>query len=223
MKDPEDNYKLIIDPDTAGNIKRIFTDYVKHSNTRKIADDLNRGKILSPSAYYYKLTKKTYGLKEPSKIMWNSNSIKRILHNQTYRGKMIQGTRTTPSFKSKKVILKHPSEWIIVEGTHEAIIDDALWYAAEEMHTSPRKRAYHHKKKSKHYFFKGIIYCQECGAILVGSVRHGRKDYRCSTYNTGGSSACSTHSIREDYLIDAVREDMKRRADRTGSETETTS
>ena len=45
---------------------------------------------------------------------------------------MIQVTRTTPSFKSKKVILKHPSEWIIVEGTHKAIIDDVLWYAAEE-------------------------------------------------------------------------------------------
>lgn len=209
MKDPEDKYKLVIDPEPARIIKRIFNDYVKHGNARKIAEDLNRDKVLSPAAYYYKLTKKAYGQKEPSKILWNSNSITRILHNQIYRGNMVSGTRTTPSFKSKKIILKHPSEWIIVEGTHEALIDDALWYAAEEMHTSPRKRAYHHKKRSKKYLFKGIIFCKECGARLVGSIRHGRKDYRCSTYNTGGNTACTTHSIREDYLINAVREDLK--------------
>lgn len=35
---------------------------------------------------------------------------------------MIQGKRTTPNYKTKTVVTKAESEWLRVEGTHEAII-----------------------------------------------------------------------------------------------------
>lgn len=46
----------------------------------------------------------------------------RILTNELYTGVLIQGRRTTPNYKVKKVIIKDKSEWSRIENAHEAII-----------------------------------------------------------------------------------------------------
>ena len=53
---------------------------------------------------------------------WSATTIIRILQDETYTGTLVQGKQTTPHFKLKEREDKPSSEWIRVEGTHEAII-----------------------------------------------------------------------------------------------------
>ena len=50
-----------------------------------------------------------------------------MLSNQMYIGNMVQGRYGSVSYKSKKNKPKPKEEWVIVEGTHEPIIDRGLW------------------------------------------------------------------------------------------------
>ena len=50
-----------------------------------------------------------------------------MLTNEIYIGNMVQGKYGSVSYKTKKNKPRPKSQWYIVEGTHEAIIDRELW------------------------------------------------------------------------------------------------
>ena len=81
--------------------------------------------ILNPTEY--KLNK---GLKCNNKLQfdgvkaeWSTRTIRRMLKNEMYIGNMVQRTCQKVSYKIKKNISLPESQHIVVEGTHEAIID----------------------------------------------------------------------------------------------------
>ena len=65
------------------------------------------------------------GYADKENCKWSATTIIRILSDEIYTGTMVQGKRTTPHFKLKELETKPTSEWVRVEGTHEAIIDKA--------------------------------------------------------------------------------------------------
>ena len=50
-----------------------------------------------------------------------------MLINEIYIGNMVQGKYGSVSYKTKQNKPRPKSEWYIVEGTHEPIIDRELW------------------------------------------------------------------------------------------------
>lgn len=46
-----------------------------------------------------------------------------MLHNQTYAGNLVQGRHKKISYKTEKTMWLPKSQWIVVENTHEPIID----------------------------------------------------------------------------------------------------
>ena len=80
---------------------------------------------------------------------WHATSIKTMLDNPTYLGKIVSGRRTTRSFKDKQIIKQPEENWIVVENTHEAIIDQRTWDLAHEKLQS-RKRSDNHGAKLVH-------------------------------------------------------------------------
>ena len=56
-----------------------------------------------------------------------------MLNNETYIGNMTQGRRKRINYKIKKEIRTPKESWIIVENTHEPIIDKNVFYAVQDL------------------------------------------------------------------------------------------
>lgn len=121
-----ENHELLIDTPAANVVKEIFDFYSTGLSMAKIANLLTEKKILTPSEY-----KKACGLlfKSPhASSSWSVSTIKRILHDETYIGTLVQGRVSKLSYKSNYMKPMPKEEWIRVENHHEAIIDKTLFY-----------------------------------------------------------------------------------------------
>ena len=54
---------------------------------------------------------------------WTISSVKKILKNRMYTGDMVQSVQTKVNYKSKKKKTLPKSNWDIVPGTHEPLVD----------------------------------------------------------------------------------------------------
>ena len=131
QKSPMDKYQLIEDEKTSNIVKRIFSLFSSGESARHIATILNEEGILSPRAYYYR----SIGKENPNPSesnTWCSSSVMQLMKNPVYIGNMVQGKRRVTSFKTKQREMTPKDEWIIVEDTHEALIDAETWEKVQE-------------------------------------------------------------------------------------------
>jgi len=135
---------------------------------------------------------------------------------------MAQGKREVVSFKTKKVRLIDPEDWIIVENTHEAIIPRELW---DRVHRRLRESYCVRETKTEQIgLFAGILKCSDCGSPLafmrkkLKTVEKGV--YRCSRYNNNGGKACTPHYIDEADVSAFVVNDIRQHAQLAASERE---
>lgn len=164
-KDPDDFHHLIIDEEVAENVRYIFRRYIEIENSLQIAKELSRNNVLTPLAYKQS---KGFNIKVPNKQInpevWRSETIRRILTNETYLGHLIQGTRQTISYKNHKIVPKNKEQWIKVENTHEPIITQKEFEAVQEI----MAKKYKHQPRVEAYkLFAGKIFCGSCGAAMA--------------------------------------------------------
>ncbi|MBP3445438.1 MAG: recombinase family protein [Bacilli bacterium] len=159
--DKNNNNKLVVDLDAAIIVKEIYNLYLKGLGYTSIAKYLNNKDIPSPSLYKYQRGSKLNVVSSlpRDKIKWNPNAIKNILSNELYIGNLIQGKRTTISYKNHKIKNKDKKEWICTKGAHEAIIDKEIF---NKVQTQMRKRNRISINTGKVHLFSGKIFCSEC-------------------------------------------------------------
>ncbi len=137
-KDKNDKHKLIIDENTAPIVKKIYNMYIEGMGYKKIADSLTNNRVDTPSFY-----KKSLGIDKihnnSIKNVWSENTIAKILKNQTYTGRVVQGREKKLSYKSKKVILLPSNEWIISKKVNPEIIDDITFERVQKIIMTKRK------------------------------------------------------------------------------------
>jgi len=206
MKSPQDKHVLIVDEDAALVVRRIFDEIDSGENGRSLAEKLNREGVLSPKAYWYSVRGRANPLDQSD--TWGSATILNILRNEVYLGRLCQGKRENVSFKSKKKRVKDPSEWIVVEGTHEGIISQELWDSVHTRLDKDHPKSFASRVGRPKALFSGLVRCSDCGATMAASPR-GRKGsekiyYQCSRYMNNGKGTCSPHAIREDLLEEIV-------------------
>ena len=134
QKDPNDNNHLIIDPEAAEVVKRIFAMYLAGYGTTYIARQLNEEGVPSPTRY-----KHEHGLhyKRPERCrdedLWGKSTIYRMLKSRTYQGDLEQGRHKKISYKSRKTVWLPQSQWIVVPNTHEPIIDPETFARVQQL------------------------------------------------------------------------------------------
>lgn len=199
-KDPNNKNHLIIDEYAAGVVKDIFKWTIDGMSPGRIADRLDERGILSPMEY-----KKSQGskfrseFKTSKRAKWSYVAIRRILENEVYTGVMIQGKRTTPNYKTKKMVYKPKNEWDRVESTHDAIILRAQFDLVQQILQEDTRVG----KEEVVHPYCGRIFCGDCGEPMVRKISNaGGKQYVyyvCKA-NKMDRHVCSSHSIREDVL-----------------------
>ena len=207
MRDPKDKGHLIIDPNTAQYVKLIFELRSNDIGISEIATRLTKLRAPTPSSYKNKIistiTKEEY--------VWSIHSVKKILENRMYTGDMVQHTQTKISYKSKKKIKLDQSLWVIVENTHEPLVDKEIFRIIN------KKRDNHNRKVEVKTnrpirLLEGLIYCKECGNRLgvIYRKNHNYWTINCNRYARDPiREKCKTHFFPYDNFEEEVLEQLK--------------
>lgn len=214
-KDPLDHNHLVIDEYAANVVRKIFKLYIEGYGKAKIGSILSAEGILIPTLYKRNVLGENFhnATALDTTALWSYQTIHTILNNETYLGHLIQNKVNSLSYKDKKRKRLPRDKWIIVENTHEAIIDKETFELVQKLQKS-RTRSVNATEPNG--LFSGIIFCADCKHAMARKyARHGEKGfigYVCKSYKTQGKMFCESHSIDIDDLEEAVLMSMKAEA-----------
>lgn len=194
-KDADGN--LIIDPEQAETVKRIYQEYLLGYSMDKIAAGLEADGILTGAG----------------KSKWWTSTINKILRNEKYIGDaLLQKTYTTDFLSKTRIKNNGTVPQYYVEGNHKAIIPKEIFLQVQEelvrrrvVHTSAngRKRSY-----SSNHCFSMLIYCGECNEMFrrIHWNNRGCKSivWRCESRLQNTSVACRAKTVSEEALQGVV-------------------
>ena len=199
---PTEKNKIVVDEEAAVVVRRIFAMALDGISCRKIAAKLNEEGVPTPAAYA--------GLKVPNPGpytgLWSSERISEMLQNETYIGNMVQGRTVKISYKSRKCLKQDRENWVVVEGTHEPLVDNETFQKVRMLVNSRR----HTRSRTYDFLLKGLIFCHECGYPLAVLNRKNAAGedvlyFVCRTYQRfTKAGVCTCHSIKEKTVTDAV-------------------
>lgn len=209
-KSPVNKNKLVIDDYAADVVRRIFSLYIQGYGKQRIAKLLNAEGILCP-AEYKKVNGENYKNcnRLESTTYWSYSTINSILHREMYVGNMVQGTKHQRMRGKQKKMPKE--DWIIVENTHEPIIDKETWEKAQSL---LKKRTRELDLETNKNIFAGFVKCGDCGRAMTKNMwrrADGSKTYSlyCGTYKRNGKQYCTPHTLPMAVLEDIVLGDLK--------------
>lgn len=213
-KAPADKNRLVVDVYAAEVVRRIFELYIRGCGKLRIAAILNGEGIVCPSEYK-KINGENYrnAHRLDSTSYWTYSTINRILQNEMYIGNMVQG-RKHQQMRSRARTADR-GEWIVVQGTHEAIIDKDTWEKTQEL---LKRRTRNVDLQKSTAVFAGFLKCGDCGRALVkkayAAEHNGKKNvsgitYYCGTYVRSGRQYCTPHKIGYETLEKIILDDLR--------------
>lgn len=190
-----DYFNLEINQAEAAVIRQIYEWYTKEGyGAAKISNKLNER-----------------GLKTKRNCRWSQNAICRILTNELYIGKIINGKQEVADFLTGRRSNKDEMDWMVVERPDLQIIEPEVYEKAQQILQS-RNKAFHtkHERQSNKYLFSTLIKCKECGWSFRRTVRTYKNTYVrwvCSGHNGRGADSCSNAvTVDEEELVQALQE-----------------
>ena len=218
MRDPDDNGHLIIDPETAPIIRRIFDLALDGFGNMKICKVLMEERI--------PITRMQTGTDcDVNYYAWSGSRISTILRNPFYKGAHVVCKTHQKGIRSNTYNIIPREQREVIEDCHEAIIPKAEWDKVQQLID---RRPPIMKGNSCPYYniFHGIVYCATCGkSMQVRYEKVGRTDkdrrtgkerepidkayYICQTYNRLGRNACTSHKIEARDLYNLVLTDIQ--------------
>ena len=189
-----DYFNLEINKEESKVVKQIYKWYTEEGyGAAKISNMLNE---------------KGYRTKRNCK--WSQNAICRILTNEIYTGKIINGKQEISDFLTGQRREKDETEWLVVERPELRIIEDEVFEKAQEI-LRGRNDAFNlnHERQSNKYLFSTLIKCKECGWSFRRTVRTYKNTYVrwvCSGRNGKGADSCPNKTaVDEEELIQVLQ------------------
>ncbi len=190
-----DYFNLTVNPQEAAVIREIYELYIKGGDgASRIANTLN-----------------ARGVKTKRGCAWSQNAVCRILTNELYAGRVVNGKQEVADFLTGERRELDESEWLVTERPDLAIIDADTFDKAQSIMAS-RGRAFKVDKErhSNQYLFSTLIKCKECGWSFRRTVRTYKNTYVrwvCSGHNGKGAGSCPNRIvIDEEELAQTIQD-----------------
>ena len=185
-----DYFNLTINQGEAQIVRQIYEWYLNEGyGAAKIANMLNEK-----------------GLKTKRNCSWSQTSVCRILTNELYTGKIINGKQEVTDFLTGTRAEKDESEWLITDRPELRLIGPEQYEKAQEiLHGRHRAFQINRERQSNKYLFSMLIKCKECGWSFRRTVRTYKNTYVrwvCSGHNGKGAECCpNAIAVDEEELI----------------------
>lgn len=207
--DPKDKNHLVIDELEAPIVKRVFDMFLSGIRINQIRDIFNKEKIPTFSTTRNRNFKRN-GSRGDIYGYWCNSTIKKILQNRLYTGDMIQNRRSRLSYKYRKIICNPKENWIIVENTHEPIIDKNTFYKVQSLLPKQHQR----NDKKELFLLDGLLKCADCGHNIGIRARraNGKSTTVCNYYRKYNKDfrLCTSHGFDYDTLEHGVVNEIKK-------------
>ena len=189
----DENKRLIVVPEEAEIIKRIYREYLEGASMLKIKRGLEADGILNGAG----------------NEKWHTSNINQILRNEKYIGDALLQKTYTTDFLTKTRVKNHgvvPQYY--VENSHEAIIPREIFMRVQEeliqrriIHTSPNGK---NRTFSSTHCFSNMIVCGDCGEVFrrVHWNNRGKKSivWRCVSRLENTGLFCEARTVLESTL-----------------------
>ena len=211
-KDETDKEKWLIDETAAEIVKKIYSLCLAGRGPLQIAKQLEREKVLVPTAYFESVGRKTRNATPLDPYAWHPSAVVGILENRQYTGCAVNFKTTTVSYKVHTRIINPVEDYQIIPNMQEPIINEDIWLRVQELRKSRRRNT----ATGRTSLFSGLVYCPDCGSKLhfcaSKSLRRDQEFFRCANYKDGRGS-CKIHFIRDVVLEKVVLEAVRNLAD----------
>lgn len=194
-KIPGDYFNLSINEEEAAVVRQIYKWYIQDGyGTARISGFLNER-----------------GLKTKRNCQWSQNAVCRILTNELYTGKIINGKQEVTDFLTGQRKEKDETDWMVVERPELRIIEPETFEQAQQT-MQARGKAFRvdKERQSNKYLFSTLIKCKECGWSFRRTVRTYKNTYVrwvCSGHNGKGAESCpNAVALDEEELIQTLQE-----------------
>ncbi len=186
---------LVINPEQAATVRRIYSMFLKGMTPFGIASRLTADNVRTPGG----------------KDRWNAGSVRSILSNEKYRGDaLLQKSYTVDFLTKKKKFNEGEIPQYYVKNNHQAIIaPDVFEMVQRELERRGKSRGSH----SGVHLFSGRIQCGQCGNWYGSKVWHSTSKYRRTIWRCNHKFAndeiCMTPHLTDEeiqgYYLSALR------------------
>ena len=184
-KDARDKHRMVPDPESAPIVREIFQSIIDGMSTSEVAKMLNGRGVPTPLQYKQHRIKSAC---QDRTLLWSHVTIINIIKNYKYTGAMINHTRESRYLRDPNQRRTNRDEWIITEGTHEAIVTGDEFDLANEKLRHPKKGEHHVGNRGDNVF-----YCFHCGRKLQ------------KTFGNDVYFSCCTHKYIEDVPCSQIK------------------
>lgn len=168
-----DNGCYVVEPKEAEAVKLIFKGYAQGKSLAELARFLN-----------------LMGFATKHGNPWEARTVKYMLQNPVYQGKIRWNAAHKSSGKEEDIIL--------VPGVHEAIVSNALFNQVQFCFTQVKGNS--HRGQTRPYLVHGLIYCSSCGGPMT--MLAGGKSLQCARYAKGKCTVSHSVTLRKlDRLV----------------------
>ena len=179
-----DYFNLAINEEEAAVVRQIYEWYIKDGyGAAKISIFLNER-----------------GLRTKRNCQWSQNGICRILTNELYTGKIINGKQEVTDFLTGRREDRDETEWMVVERPDLQIVDKETFDQAQRIMTERGKAFKVNKERhSNKYLFSTLI--------TVRTYKNTYIRWVCSGHNGKGVDSCpNAVTVDEEELIEVLQE-----------------
>ncbi len=191
-----------IEPFQAEVVRRIFARYAESRSFDRICGELNAD-----------------GIPALEGGRWYSVTIRRILTNESYTGRLIYRrtqwvkTRGKDGKMRRRPVERPIEDRIEIAGASPRIVDEALWQRIQQILNDPERIARRPKPRYA-YPLRGRVKCQLCGAAMVGQTMvnrgHTYHYYVCRVaFDRRTGRTCSGRNVRADRLEPAIWQEIR--------------
>ena len=185
-----DRGTLMVVPEEAKIVKRIFEDYLSGMGVTVIMKKLNAA-----------------GIKTRMGNLWCKSSVMHVLRNYAYTGNLLlQKTYRENHLTKRTLVNEGQLPQYHVMDSHEAIISLENFNAVQAEIRWRAEKYTHPGRKLNTYPFTGMLVCAVCGKHYRRKVTAVRPVWICSILNMFGKDACASKQIPEETLCKMAAE-----------------
>lgn len=189
------NGNLIIIPEEAEIVQKIFDLYLQGLGTYRIAQELEIQGIRTTTG----------------NVKWNSGTINKMLKCEMYIGDaMLQKTYTVDFLSKKRVVNDGIVKRYYIKNNHEPIITREQYYQVQEELKRRNNKMRKGTRYSSKYPLSGLIVCDECGSRYIRNIWYSKKGektavWRCKERLKSGISNCNkSPTLKEETVYNIL-------------------
>jgi len=213
-KDEKDKHKLVRDTEAAIIVERIFKMYLEGIGISEIASTFNKEGILTPAKYKKKKGSTFNSPTAYEKSFWKKDAVLRLLKDERYTGKSVNGTTKVKFVGSKNHNYVAKEDYIVVSGMHEAIVSQRDFTKVMKLMGNRRTTTKTSEKQIKQKQDEHVITrvrCGGCNSILKRAGQSPR--FKCRNKKVSIDNTCFDKSILvrhvESYVFEVLVKHIK--------------